>query len=306
MIAFPHDPPEPDWNMPATNGPFRIPAPIGEPLWWDDPAQADILDHFILSRRALGHTYEGGLMIVGEPGSGKTQSGFEAVKRVNAEHGLSLRVTKMDCATVTDPQKWFGRREVDANGTRYHSSDFVIAVERGDVILLDDVSRLHPHLHNPVMAFLDGSNAVALSDLNLTINRHPDTVFLATANLVGGGTYRMDPAMRERFPVTIERPWPPADIERRILSTRTSVDDKAAANLVRIATAARVMRERGDLRASISTRTLIAASWWVAAGMSETAALEITAIPLFDGDATGLTGGDTDRTRIRALIAGKG
>lgn len=284
-----------------------IPKPGDDPLWWDDPDQAQFLDHFILTRRALGNVFHGGLMIAGPAGVGKTMGIPQAIKRINAAHGLDLRLLKMDCATITDPQKWFGRREVDGKGTRYERSDFILAVEAGDVILLDDITRLHPHLHNPVMAFLDGSNAVHLSDLNVTVERNPQTVFLSTANIgvQFGGTHRMDWAFRERFPYTLERSFPPRDIEIDILVSHTGCDRDGASELVGIAAKTRSMFESGDLRSAISTRTLVAAAWLVASGMSEREALEITAIPLYDPDANGLAGAESERQRMRALIDGK-
>lgn len=298
MTLQPTDPQEDP--VPPEDEELVIPEP-GEAYWWDDPAQAAFTDHYIATRHALGASFDGGLMVVGPSGSGKTGGIVRAVAR------LGLRLTKMDCATVTDPQKWFGRREVDETGTHFIRSDFTDAVERGDVVLFDDITRLHPHLHNPIMALLDGSNAVNISDLNLTITRHPQTVFIATANIGPqfSGTHRLDWAMRSRFPYTLERPWPPRDDEIRILVTATGCDDDGAANLVDIAIRSRQMYEAGDLRVGIDTRTLVAAAFAVAMGKNETNALELTAVHLYDPDASGIAGAESDRTRIRAVISQK-
>lgn len=283
-----------------------IPRPTGEPVWWDDPEQAAFLDHYILTRRALGPALAGGLLITGPSGSGKTESVAHAVERVNAKHGLALRLFRMDCATVTDPQKWFGRREVDEKGTRYEKSDFVLAVERGDVVQLDEVNRLHPTLHNGIMSLFDGSNAVHLSDLNVTVTRHPETVFVATANQGAqyGATHRMDAAMRERFPYTIERPFPPEDAEADVLVSRTGVDRDGAANLVRVGAKSRAMHAAGDLRMPVSTRTLVYAAYLVAAGMTEREALGFTAEGMYDPGADGVAGAESDRMKFRALVKG--
>lgn len=282
-----------------------VPRP-GTPTWWDDPTQAEVIDHYIRTRRALGNAFRGGLLITGPAGSGKTEGVAHAVERLRATTPVGY--TKMDCATVTDVGKWFGRREIDAAGTRYEKSDFILAMERGDVILLDEINRLHASIHNGVMAFLDGSNSVHLSDLNVTVERHPQTVILATANIGAqyGGTYRMDWAMRERFPFVIERGWPPREREIGILTSATGCDGEAAANLVTIAERTRRMYETGDLRSPISTRTLVAAAWWVASGMTEAEALELTAIGLYDPDASGIAGKSSERQQVRAIVAGKG
>ncbi len=285
-----------------------MPKPSGKPYWWDDPGIAEDIDQHILMRRELGDAFEGALLIEGPAGSGKSQGVFEAVRRFNARHGTTIQITKMDCATVTDAQKWFGRREVDHAGTRHERSDFVTGVERGDVILLDDVRRLHPHLHNPIMSLLDGSNAVRLSDLNLVVTRNPQTVFIGTANTGAqfGGQHRMDPAMRERFPYTLVRPWPPLEDEIRILVSRTGVDRDGARNLVTIARKSRQQYEDGELRLPISTRTLVSAAWLVASGKTEKEAMEMTAIPLYDPTSAGLSGGLSEQAQVRQIVDGKG
>ena len=304
--------PVPDTALRALPGPHQqrtlvIPRPTEEPVWWDDPDQAAFLDHYILVRRALGPAFAGGLLITGPSGAGKSESVQHSIDRVNKAHGLDLRLFRMDCATVTDPQKWFGRREVDASGTRYEKSDFILAVERGDVVQLDEVNRLHPTLHNGIMSLFDGSGAVHLSDLNVTVTRHPETVFIATANqgVQYGATHRMDAAMRERFPYTIERPFPPADVEPRILTSRTGCDLDGATNLVKVAAESRRQYAAGDLRSPVSTRTLVFAAYLVASGMTEKEALNLTAKPMFDPDANGIAGAESDRAKFAALVKGK-
>lgn len=290
---------------PVTAPKLVIPSPAGEPYWWDDPTQAALVEHYISARRALGDRFHGALLVTGPAGSGKTEGVLRAARQYAERHQVEMPVLKMDCATITDPQKWFGRREVDRDGTRFVRSDFVTAVEEGGAIVLDDVSRLHATLHNPIMALLDGSNAVKISDLNLTVRRHRETVFLGTANPAGPGVHRMDPAMRERFPYGFERPWPPRADEIKILTTRTGCDADGAARLVEIAAKTRGLAERRELSMPISTRTLVAAAWLVASGMTETQALEVTAVQLFDPESTGYAGATSERTTVRQIISGK-
>jgi nitric oxide reductase NorQ protein len=265
------------------------------------------MDHYILARRALGPDFLGALLITGPAGSGKTMGVIQTVKRLNLEHGLALNLLKMDCATITDPQKWIGRREIDEKGTTFIESDFLRAVRDGWVILLDEISRLHPTMVNLIMSLLDGSQALHLSDMNVTVEVHPETVFLGTANIgvQYGGTHRMDWAMRERFAFTLERGWPPRDEEIRILTSQTGVDPDGAAMLVDIAIRSRSLFETGDVRSPISTRTLVAAAWFVASGMNERDALSYTAVPLYDTNANGLASEQSERMIIAGAIEGK-
>lgn len=286
---------------------LRVPTLPAEAYWYENPDDARMIEWYILSRRKLGNRMHGGLLITGPAGSGKTGGVPRAVERINRDHNLALPYIKMDCPTVTDPQKWFGRREIDAKGSRYEKSDFILAVESGAVILLDEFMRLHPTIHNPVMALLDGSESVLLSDLNVTINRHPETVFIGTTNIGSafGGTHRMDWAMRERWSYTIERDFPPEDEEIRVLTSWTGCDQDAASILVDIAAKTRVMFATGDLRAPISTRTLVNAALLVAGGRSERSALEYTALPEYDGGADGVVGEKSERSQVKAVIEGR-
>lgn len=288
---------------------LRIPEPAIEPYWYERPEDAAFMEHFILSRVALGSRLPGGLLITGPSGSGKSMSIIKAVERLNATHpDLNLPLLIMDCPTITDEQRWFGRREVDASGTRYEKSDFVAGVESGAVVLLDEFQRLHPRIHNGVMSLFAGTESVLLSDLNLTITRHPRTVFIGTTNIGSqfGGVYKMDAAMRERWGFTLERDFPPRDEEIKILvSHNPGCDLDAASVLVDIAAKTRDMWQTGDLRSPISTRTLDNAAFLVASGYTEKEALERTALPEFDGGAEGIIGQETDRGKVMGIVVGR-
>lgn len=308
----PQAPAEPDEEEPEptqTSRPIlRIPEATTEPYWYEDPAQAAFLDHYIVAKRALGPAMHAALLVTGPSGVGKTQGVAVAVDRINREHGLSLTLAKFDCAVTTDPQKWIGRREVDKDGTHFYESDLMIAIQKPDtVVLFDEINRLHPTITNHVYPLLDGSRALHVSDMNVTIPVHPSVVFLATANIgvQYGGTHRFDQAFRERFGYTLERGFPPREEEIRVLTSATGCDADAASVLVDIADKTRQMADAGDLRSAISTRTLVGAAWLVASGYGERAALEFTALPLYDAGATGNLGDETDRGKVAAIIEGR-
>ena len=305
---YPDEPEKPEFDQ-TVDRTLAIPEQPASPYWYENEADARMIEHYILARASLGARLPGGLLITGPAGSGKTRGVIEAATRLNSAHPeLGLPLLVMNCPTLTDPQKWFGRREVDENGTRYEKSDFVSAVENGAIILLDEFMRLHPTIHNPVMSLLDGSESVLLSDLNLVITRNPKTAFIGTTNIGAqfGGTHRMDWAMRERWSFTIERDFPPVDEEVKILVAHNpGCDQDAARVLVDVAAQSRRMWETGDLRSPISTRTLDNAAFLVASGMTERESLEYTAIPEYDAGAEGIVGTDSERAKIRGIIEGR-
>lgn len=277
--------------------------------WYEDPADRVMMDWYIAARVALGPRLPGGLLVTGPAGSGKTLDSVLAAERYNAAHPEDpLPLLVMNCPTITDPQRWFGRREVDAKGTHYERSTFVEMVEAGAIIVLDEFMRLHPTLHNSVMSLLDRTEQVLLSDLGITVKRHPRTVFIGTTNQGAqfGGTHRMDWAMRERWSYTIERGFPPPEEEVKILLAHNpGCDADAAQVLVDIAEKTRRMWETGDLRSPISTRTLDNAALIVAGGQDEEFALRYTALAEYDAGADGSIGQETDRAKVAAIIAGR-
>jgi MoxR-like ATPase len=302
------DPEDETEEGPVSLTDLTIPKAPTDPYWYEEPNQARVIEHHIMTRRTLGTAYHGALLITGPAGSGKTMGVPQTVARLNAKHNLSMRLLKMDCATITDPQKWFGRREIDKDGSHYIESDFIQAVREGNVVvLLDEITRIHPTIGNIVHSLLDGSQSLHLSELNLTVDVAQTTVFLATANIGAqfGGTHRMDWALRERFGTTIERDFAPKADEIKILTTHTGVDPDGAAALVAVARKTRDMFLRGELRSPISTRVLVNAAWWVASGMTEREALTITALPGFDGDANGTVGEKSERATVMSIIEGK-
>ena len=278
--------------------------PATEPYWYESPEDTRLIDWYVMSRRTQGNAFHGALLITGPAGSGKTMGVPQAIARINAKHGLAMKLLKMDCATITDPQKWLGRREIDHEGSHYIESDFIRACREGDAILLDEITRVQPMIGNMIHSLLDGSQSLHLSELNMTIAVHPQTVWFATANIGAqfGGTHRFDWALRERFAYTIERDFPPVDDEIRILTSWTNCDPDGARVLVDIAQKTRSMYLTGDLRSPISTRTLVNAARLVASGASEREALSVTALPLFDGDANGSMGEKSERAQVMATI----
>ncbi len=308
VFTEPLNQPEPDRPV-GQQRVIHVPQVPTEPYWYEDPDQAAFIEHHILTRRALGSFMSGGLLITGPSGSGKTMGVPQLIDRMNRERGLGLTLLQMDCSTVTDPQKWFGRREIDKAGTRYEKSDFINAVESGAVILLDEVKRLHPTIHNPIMSLLAGTESVLLSDLNVTITRHPETVFLATTNegAAFGGNHRMDYAMDERWPFRVERGFPEDPLEEiKIITSRApGCSDADADRMVKIAHATRAQFHSGDLRAPISTRTLVHAGLLVASGYTVKEALLYTAVMLYDDNADGSATGGSERERVMQAIDGK-
>lgn len=244
------------------------------------------------------------LLSVGPSGCGKT----EGLKRASELHGLPFY--KVDCASITTSDKWYGHKEViataDGPQTQYIASEHLRwlsadGCEPG-LLVYDEINRLPPQLLNALIPILDGSQKIWVPDLGVYVNVHPDTMIAATANLGVGysGTYGLDIAMHDRFGVMMEMTFPPEEKEAEILIKRTGIDQVRAEALIKVATRCRQMANAGDLSKFVSTRALLDWGRWVTTGMSMTDAAEATWVKKFSEEG----GSSSERAKVRTTIQG--
>lgn len=245
------------------------------------------------------------MLVVGPSGCGKT----ELLQRLGRE--FDIPVYKVDCASITTPDRWVGHKElvVTERGqeTQYIKSMLLqwLAAENGfapGIVLFDEINRLRADLLNTLIPVLDGSQKIWVPDLGIYSEVHPDTMIAATANLGVGysGTHAMDIALQDRFGVVMEATFPPADEEVRVLMRRTGVDEAKAKVLVNIATQARLKADSGELSKYVSTRGLIDAGFWTAAGMKIVDAADATFVKKFSADGRA----DSERAKVELIVSG--
>jgi MoxR-like ATPase len=240
------------------------------------------------------------MLTVGPSGCGKT----EGLKRLAQDAGIPFY--KVDCASITTPDKWVGHKEVNEQGTYYVLSEHLRWLS-GDgfepgLLVYDEINRLHPSLLNILIPVLDGSQSIWVPDLGTYVKVHPDTVIAATANIGTSfsGTYGLDAALHDRFGVLMEQSFPPEDEEIKILVRRTGIEEAKAKTLVGIANTARVKAGAGELSKPVSTRALIDTSFWVTTGMSITEACEATFVKKYSEEGKG----SSERMMVRVILQG--
>jgi len=271
----------------------------GDSYWYDTPEDAKFIRHFMELRRKAQAV--GNLLVVGPSGAGKT----EGLRRT--AESVKLPFYKLDCATITSEDKWIGHKEIDHEGTKFVLSEHLrwlegVEYEPG-ILCYDEVNRVHPSRLNILLPILDGSQAVFVPDLGRLIRVHPETIIVATANIgtAFGGTFVMDRALRERFNFTLERDFPPADEEVKVLTSATGIPADKAGVIVDIAVQTRKKWETGDIESPISTRTLKACAMLIASGMSILQAMEYTALPLYKSEG----GATSERAMVKLILTGK-
>lgn len=203
------------------------------------------------------------IMIIGPSGYGKT-----TIAELFAQ-ALGYGYYRMNCASVRDPEEWFGYREAKAGSTVFIKSELMRKFEDGEVVVtLDEFNRIEPWLHNTLFPLLDHDGRTVVHDEEFAIG--PNTFMVATINhgYQYTGTFELDEAMMNRFDLVLEvGPLPHAE-ETKVLETRTGVSHKDAAT---ITSTANDLRAMGVL---CSTRSTLLVAMMVKAGLTLREAFE--------------------------------
>jgi hypothetical protein len=196
------------------------------------------------------------VFITGMSGNGKTFSVEQACALLNKE------LIRVNITIETDEDDLIGGfRLVDGN-TVWHNGPVVEALERGAVLLLDEVD-LASNKILCLQSILEGKG-VFLKKTGRYVNPAPGFTVVATANTKGKGsddgrfigTNVLNEAFLERFALTFEQEYPTPAVEAKILSKMCD-DDEFVTRLVDWADIIRKTFNDGGIDEIISTRRLV-------------------------------------------------
>ena len=199
--------------------------------------------------------------ITGLSGNGKTFSVEQACASLNRE------LIRVNITIETDEDDLIGGfRLVDGN-TVWHNGPVVEALQRGAVLLLDEVD-LACNKILCLQSILEGKG-IFLKKIGQYIQPAAGFNIIATANTKGKGsddgrfigTNVLNEAFLERFALTFEQEYPSPVTETKILSrvaaTVNKKDDEFCANLANWADIIRKTFNDGGIDEVISTRRLV-------------------------------------------------
>ena len=196
------------------------------------------------------------VFITGMSGNGKTFSVEQACALLNKE------LIRVNITIETDEDDLIGGfRLVDGN-TVWHNGPVIEALERGAVLLLDEVD-LASNKILCLQSILEGKG-VFLKKTGKYVNPAPGFTVVATANTKGKGsddgrfigTNVLNEAFLERFALTFEQEYPTPAVEAKILGKMCD-DDEFVTRLVDWADIIRKTFNDGGIDEIISTRRLV-------------------------------------------------
>ena len=194
--------------------------------------------------------------ITGLSGNGKTMS----VEQVCADLGREL--IRVNITIETDEDDLIGGFRLVDGSTVWHNGPVVEALERGAVLLLDEID-LASNKILCLQSVLEGKG-VYLKKIGKYVRPAAGFTVIATANTKGKGsddgrfvgTNVLNEAFLERFPITIEQEYPSAAIETKILIAN-KCDKDFTENLIKWAGVIRKTFYDGGVDEVITTRRLV-------------------------------------------------
>ena len=200
------------------------------------------------------------IFITGLSGNGKTLNVQEACAELDRE------CVRVNVTIETDEDDLIGGFRLVDGETKFNLGPVAIAMERGAVLLLDEVDLAS----NKIMCLqpvLEG-NGIYVKKINRYIKPAKGFTVIATANTKGRGsddgkfigTNILNEAFLERFPITMEQPYPALSVEKKIvlgsMEKYGKVDEDFADKLVTWAEVIRKTYFEGAVDELISTRRL--------------------------------------------------
>ena len=224
------------------------------------------------------------VLLTGASGTGKT----ELVKRF--AEAIKSNIEIFDMSAFTDATAGlFGSHRIKNGSSYFDKAHFYNNIQRGGIILLDEITRATRETGNHLFSVLDDrkilTNPYSESDSDNVAKVDSSCMIIATANegYQYTGTKTLDEALRQRF-VKVQIDYLPSKIEADVLVKRCGISSEDAKKLVKIAEKIRERCKEETLNRATSLRELIDAGDYISCGESFLDAVEYSIISGYQDD----------------------
>ena len=193
------------------------------------------------------------VMVKGPTGCGKSR--FVEYMAWKLERPL-ITVACNEDMTASD---LVGRWLLDAHGTRWLDGPLTVAARIGAICYLDEIVEARQDTTVVIHPLTDHRRVLPLDKKGELIEAHADFQLVISYN-PGYQSLMKDlkQSTKQRF-TAFDFDYPPADLEARVVSQETGLDEARAKQLVQVGAAARALKGHG-LDEGVSTRLLVYAA----------------------------------------------
>jgi nitric oxide reductase NorQ protein len=238
---------------------------------WENRIYIDPMDDKLFNTmKHLTNKRHVAVLMIGPSGYGKTSVPEQKAK------DWDMDFLRWDCATVRDPEEFFGFRGAidgstmdDEGDTIFKPSRFTEKVENGNVVVvLDELNRIDPYISNILFPLLDHAGQTSVAGHDIVVG--DNVLFVATINqgFQFTGTFQMDTALTNRFTAKVLVRALPQHIEEKVLVARGNINTTDAKKIVALMTKLRSLNEKGELSLDASTRVSIQVAELVGCGLT--------------------------------------
>jgi cobaltochelatase CobS len=243
-----------DWKVPAfSKADERVPD-LDESYVFDKDTTLAILAGFAHNRR---------VMIQGYHGTGKSTHIEQVAARLNwpcIRINLDAHISRIDL---------IGRDAIVLRDglqvTEFREGLLPWALQHPVALVFDEYDAGRPDVMFVIQRVLEQSGKLTLLDQNRVIRPNPWFRLFATANTVGlgdtsglyHGTQAINQGQMDRWNIVTALNYLPAAVELDIVKSKTTIDDKRIADMIRVADLTRHGFIGGDISTVMSPRTVI-------------------------------------------------
>lgn len=200
-------------------------------------------------------------LLIGETGTGKSS----AVREI--AYLLRQPYVRVNMTGFTTPDELIGSKSVKDGATYYENGIITDAMERGAILVLDEINATSPDCLFILHGLLDEDRRITLPN-GAIVTPHPDFRVFATCNPDYEGTKAMNKAFLDRFPITIFVDTLAPKPEQDLLVQKIGLASDLAMKMVSVATMARKDYTEQKISTYISTRSLLSIGKLIQSGLA--------------------------------------